>query len=225
MLLWLVKRLGRYQDAVELPSNVTIQAADDLGLGLAFPGASLDPDAGRPVPGHPPDRDQAQRPVRFTVAAAVEAVPGVSTPTVTSIWESGRVDRATHRLLLCVGGLVARTSQAMDCWQPNAEPRRPHRAVTTSPPPMSARRAAKRTRRTQRTVRSTPGRGNPKQSSQLALAGPGRRRRKTTAVPAINSTRRKPPTRTRGQTAGAAATTAGGAGAGLALDPLPLTTG
>jgi hypothetical protein len=28
------------------------------------------------MPGHPPDCDQVQRPVRFTVAAAVEAVPG-----------------------------------------------------------------------------------------------------------------------------------------------------
>lgn len=54
--------------------------------------------------------------------------------------------------------------------------------------------------------------------SQLALAGPGRRRRKTTAVPAINSSRRTPPTRMRGQTAGAAAI-AGRAGAGLALEP------
>jgi hypothetical protein len=64
------------QGSVELSSDVALQAADDLGLGLAFLGASLDVGAGRPMPGHPPDRDQGQRPVRFTVAATIEAVPG-----------------------------------------------------------------------------------------------------------------------------------------------------
>ena len=68
-------RLGG-QDAVELSSDVALQTADDLGLGLAFLGASLDVGAGRPVPGHPPDRDQVQRPVRLSVAAPVQPVPG-----------------------------------------------------------------------------------------------------------------------------------------------------
>jgi len=72
MLLWLVKWRPGYQDAVELSSDVAFQAADDLGLGLAFLGASLDVGVGRPVPGHSPDRDQIQRQVRLPVAAPVQ---------------------------------------------------------------------------------------------------------------------------------------------------------
>src|SRR5512132_3567639 len=76
MLLWLVKWRPGYQDAVELSSDVAFQTAGDFGLGLALFGASLDVGAGRPVPGHPPDRDQVQRPVRLPVAAPVQPVPG-----------------------------------------------------------------------------------------------------------------------------------------------------
>ena len=66
---------GRAEVGVDLPGDVTLQAADDLGLGFPFFGAPFDVGAGGRVGAHPGDYDPPQGVVGLAVAAAVEAVP------------------------------------------------------------------------------------------------------------------------------------------------------
>jgi len=59
--------------AVNLPGEVALKAAHDLGLGLALCGASREVDLGGFVPVHARDHSSVQRRVGLAVAAAVES--------------------------------------------------------------------------------------------------------------------------------------------------------
>ena len=61
---------------VDLPGDVSLQAADDLGLGLPFAGAALDVGAGGRVRAHTGEHDPPQGVVGLAVAAGVEPVAG-----------------------------------------------------------------------------------------------------------------------------------------------------
>src|SRR6266566_5636174 len=63
------------QVVVDLAGDVPLQAADDLLLGQAFPGAPLDAGAGGGAGAHPGDHDPPQGVAGFAVPAAVEPVP------------------------------------------------------------------------------------------------------------------------------------------------------
>ena len=67
---------GRAQVGVDLAGDVTLQAADDLGLGLSFFGAALDVGAGGRVRAHAGEHDPPQGVVGLPVAAGVEPVAG-----------------------------------------------------------------------------------------------------------------------------------------------------
>ena len=67
---------GRAQVRVDLPCDVALQAADDLGLGLSFFGAAFDVGAGGRVGAHPGEHDPPQGMVGLPVTAGVEPVPG-----------------------------------------------------------------------------------------------------------------------------------------------------
>src|SRR6266487_2858667 len=67
-------RIG--QDGVEFSSDVALQAADDLGLGLALSGPPLHVGAGGWMPAHAAHGDQVQRRVRLAVAATAQPMPG-----------------------------------------------------------------------------------------------------------------------------------------------------
>ena len=62
--------------AVDLAGDVTLQAADDLFLRQAFPGAPLDVDESRRMGAHPGEHDPPQGVVGLAVTAGVEAVAG-----------------------------------------------------------------------------------------------------------------------------------------------------
>jgi hypothetical protein len=67
---------SRAQVGVDLAGDVTLQAADDLGLGLSFFGAPFDVGAGGHVRAHPGEHDPPQGMVGLAVAARVEPVAG-----------------------------------------------------------------------------------------------------------------------------------------------------
>ena len=67
---------GRAQVRVDLPCDVALQAADDLGLGLSFFRAAFDVGAGGRVGAHPGEHDPPQGMVGLPVTAGVEPVPG-----------------------------------------------------------------------------------------------------------------------------------------------------
>src|SRR3954454_25347533 len=58
----------------ELAGDVALEAADDLGLGLAFGGAALGVGAGAVAVAQPADGDHVQRAVGVAVAAVTEAM-------------------------------------------------------------------------------------------------------------------------------------------------------
>ena len=62
------------QGVVELAGDVALEAADDLGLGLAFGGASFGVGAGLLAAAQAADGDHVQRSIGVAVAAGVEAV-------------------------------------------------------------------------------------------------------------------------------------------------------
>src|SRR5215213_10115646 len=64
----------RDQDALNLPGDVALEAADDLSLALAFRGAPCDVLLGATISSHPSQTDHVQRLVGVPVATAVEAV-------------------------------------------------------------------------------------------------------------------------------------------------------
>src|SRR5829696_5654243 len=66
---------ARDQHAVDLPSEVALEAADDLSLALAFRGAPRDVLLRATISAHPGQTDHVQRTVSLPVTAAVEAVP------------------------------------------------------------------------------------------------------------------------------------------------------
>src|SRR5919202_2074851 len=80
MLLWVVK--GRphvgwgSQQAVDLASQVALQAANDLRLGEPLGGPSRDVVLGTWVPTHPADGEQIERPIGVAIATAVEPMAG-----------------------------------------------------------------------------------------------------------------------------------------------------
>ena len=67
---------GGVQVRIDLTGDVTLQAADDLGLGLSFFGAAFDVGAGGRVRAHPGEHDPPQGMVGLPVAARVEPVAG-----------------------------------------------------------------------------------------------------------------------------------------------------
>ena len=67
---------GRAEVRVDLPGDVALQAADDLGLGLSFAGAAFDVGAGGRVRTHPGEHDPPQGMVGLPVAARIKAVAG-----------------------------------------------------------------------------------------------------------------------------------------------------
>src|SRR6266487_3694439 len=67
---------SRAQVGVDLTGGVTLQAADDLCLGLSFFRAPLDVGAGGRVRSHPGEHDSPQGVVGLAVAAGVEPVAG-----------------------------------------------------------------------------------------------------------------------------------------------------
>jgi hypothetical protein len=64
---------------VELAGDVALEAADDLGLGLAFGGAALDVGAGALAVAQPTDGDHVQGAVGVAITAVVEAMPVAAT--------------------------------------------------------------------------------------------------------------------------------------------------
>src|SRR6188472_4659145 len=70
---WRRREIGE-QRVVELACDVALEAADDLGLGLAFGGASFGVGAGAFAVAQAADGDHVQRAVGVTVAAVAEAV-------------------------------------------------------------------------------------------------------------------------------------------------------
>src|SRR5215210_3681012 len=62
------------EGAVDLAGDVALEAADDLGLGLAFGGAALGVGAGAFAAAQAADGDHVQGAVGVAVAAVVEAV-------------------------------------------------------------------------------------------------------------------------------------------------------
>lgn len=62
------------QAGLDLSSDESLQAADDLSFAEAFRGAALDIDAGGFVSTHPDDRDDEERAVRGAVTASAESV-------------------------------------------------------------------------------------------------------------------------------------------------------
>src|SRR3954471_21042008 len=62
------------EGVVELAGDVALEAADDLGLGLAFGGAPRGVSAGAFAVAQATDGDHVQRAVGVAVAAVVEAV-------------------------------------------------------------------------------------------------------------------------------------------------------
>src|SRR6266536_3394862 len=67
---------GRAEVGVDLAGDVTLQAADDLGLGFPFSRAPLDVGAGGRVGAHPGEHDPPQGVVGLAVATGVEPVAG-----------------------------------------------------------------------------------------------------------------------------------------------------
>jgi hypothetical protein len=71
LVLWPYRRgtgAARDQHAVDLTGYVTLEAADDLSLALAFPGAPRDVCLRALISAHPCQADHVQRTVGFPVA-------------------------------------------------------------------------------------------------------------------------------------------------------------
>ena len=62
---------------VDLPGDITLQAADDLGLGFAFLETAFDVDLGGQVRAEAGEHDAPQGVVRLAVTAGIEAKPAV----------------------------------------------------------------------------------------------------------------------------------------------------
>src|SRR3712207_5769935 len=79
LVLWPRRRgsgAARDQHAVSLPGEVTLEAADDLSLALAFRGTPRDVLLRATISAHPGQTaDHVQRTVGLPVATAVETVP------------------------------------------------------------------------------------------------------------------------------------------------------
>ena len=71
---WRTKPGGVRQVLVDLAGDVALEAADDLAFGSAFCCSAFDVVAGGLMVAHPDDRDDVERAVRRSVAAAAETV-------------------------------------------------------------------------------------------------------------------------------------------------------